>query len=236
MENLLGQRFGLFEIVGRRSPIDPIFLIRHQLSTRIHSILENLKSNKQTKISEENSLFFLLLIGRKQSFDLNVQRCWGLVLVELEIRSGGIGHFQFAILIDGSRLLHEENLLSSKILLDQIDVVMNRQRERERLSFVRSALVNGGREITWRSSSARKTNSGWFSSKVRYLLDRRSIKRNFFSPVKNALLESGDVISFFNFLCCSASRANCSSNSCAETLFSGFPSGTSAIWFGSLAS
>ena len=108
--------------------------------------------------------------------------------------------------------------------------------ERKRETFVRSALVNGGREITWRSSSARKTNSGWFSTKVRYLLDRRSIARNFFSPVKNALLESGDVISFFNFLCCSSSRPNCSSNSCAETLFSGFPSGTSAIWFGSLAS
>ena len=62
----------------------------------------------------------MFLIGRKQSFDLNVQHCRGLVLLELEIRAGGKGHFQFATLIDRSRLLHEENLLSLRILLDQI--------------------------------------------------------------------------------------------------------------------
>ena len=99
----------------------------------------------------------------------------------------GKGHFHFAILIDRLRLLHEENLLSSRILLDQIvtkdlfderfhramtdlhrmvrgDLHEHRSTlrwvERKSETFVLSVLVNDGEEITCRSSSARKMNSG----------------------------------------------------------------------------
>ena len=222
-------------------------------------------------------LFSFRLIGRKQSFDLNVQRWRGFVLLELEIREGGKRHFQFAILIARSRLLHEENLLSSRILLDRswrkicsmnvsimrwqisiewfevistntvrlfglnwnetIDVPLHWKRERE--TFVRSALVNGGREIICRSSSARKTNSGWFSTKVRYLIDRsgaNETKNSFSRDERTCRVRRWDfVFSIFSVVQL-VDTTNRRILGRRDSFMVGFPSGTSSIWFGSLAS
>ena len=98
MEKLFARRFGLFEIVGRRSEID-LRYSEWDISSRQSKIKQTKKENEPLNedfAKGENPLFsflfsflFLLFIGRKQPFDLNVPRCRGFVLLEWEIGAGG---------------------------------------------------------------------------------------------------------------------------------------------------